>query len=108
VCLPECRARAKRLPTADRGEGGAYQRIARDGVFDLGGTCSGRGSKTCRIVLAYLRSRPDIDGQKVALWGDSFAHAECGGADWSAPRAPCGLYEDGVHAVAGQRRPGGI
>jgi hypothetical protein len=41
--------------------------------FMLGNTLLGARLKDLRSVLAYLSARPDLDGQKIALWGDSFA-----------------------------------
>src|SRR5262249_3866069 len=72
VCLPDVRATGETAPAAEHGEGGAYQRIGQM-EFDLGSSLLGSRLKDLRTVLAYLRSRRDIDGQKLALWGDSFA-----------------------------------
>ncbi len=118
VCLPDVRATGETAPTAERAEGGAYQRIAQT-EFDLGRNLLGSRLKDLRNVLAYLRFRPDIDGQRVALWGDSFAppnpvnpwldELEFEGGPQIQHRAePMGahlallaaLYEDSVRAVA--------
>ncbi|MBL8210167.1 MAG: acetylxylan esterase, partial [Bryobacterales bacterium] len=39
----------------------------------LGSSLLGRRVKDVRTVLAYLRTRPDIDSTRIALWGDSSA-----------------------------------
>jgi len=99
VCLPDVRATGETAPTTDRSEGGAYQRIAQM-EFDLGRNLLGSRLKDLRTVLAHLKRRPDIDGQRVALWGDSFAPpngAEPMGAHLALLTA---LYEDDIHAVA--------
>ena len=117
VCLPDVRATGETAPASDRAEGGAYQSVAQT-EFDLGRSLLGSRLKDLRTVLAYLRKRPDIDGQKVALWGDSFAppnpanlwldELEFEGGPQIQHRAePMGahlallgaLYEDGVRAV---------
>jgi dienelactone hydrolase len=118
VCLPDVRATGETAPAADRTEGGPYQRIAQM-EFDLSRNLLGSRLKDLRTVLAYLRSRPDIDSQKVALWGDSFAPPNPahlwldelefeGGPQIQRRAEPMGahlallaaLFEDGVRAVA--------
>ena len=37
--------------------------------FDLGRSLLGSRLKDLRTVLVYLRHREDIDGSKLALWG---------------------------------------
>jgi cephalosporin-C deacetylase-like acetyl esterase len=39
----------------------------------FGETMVGQRLRDLRSVLAYLRSRPDVDSKRLALWGDSFA-----------------------------------
>jgi hypothetical protein len=39
----------------------------------LGNTLLGARLKDLRAVVAYLGSRPDLDAQRMAVWGDSFA-----------------------------------
>jgi dienelactone hydrolase len=96
VCLPDVRATGETAPASERGEGGAYQRIAQT-EFDLGRSLLGSRLKDLHTVLAYLRSRPDIDGKKLALWGDSFA-----------PPNPASLWLDELEFPGGpqiQHRP---
>ena len=39
----------------------------------FGETLLGQRLRDLRSVLAYLRARSDVDGKRIALWGDSFA-----------------------------------
>jgi hypothetical protein len=39
----------------------------------LGGTLPGAQLKDARAAFRYLTQRADIDAQRIALWGDSFA-----------------------------------
>src|SRR5262249_3473591 len=89
VCLPDLRATGETAPTPDRADGGAYHRIAQT-EFDLGKSLLGSRLKDLRTVLGYLRRRPDIDGKRVALWGDS-----------SAPANPANLWLDEVEFEGG-------
>jgi dienelactone hydrolase len=118
VCLPDVRATGETAPAAERTEGGPYQRIAQT-EFDLGRNLLGSRLKDLRTVLAYLRRRPDIDAQRIALWGDSLAPANApdlwldeleyeSGPQIQLRAEPmgahlallCSLYEDNVRAVA--------
>jgi hypothetical protein len=118
VCLPDVRATGETAPAAERADGGAYHRIAQT-EFDLGRNLLGSRLKDLRAVLAHLRRRPDIDRQRVALWGDSFAPPNPanlwldeleneGGPQIQHRAEPLGahlallaaLYDDGVRAVA--------
>jgi hypothetical protein len=117
VCLPDVRATGETAP-ATRADGGAYNRIAQM-EFDLGRNLLGSRLKDLRTVLAHLRGRQDVDGRRVALWGDSFAPSNPanlwldelefeGGPQiqrWAEPMGAhlallAALYEDGVQAVA--------
>jgi hypothetical protein len=91
--------------------------------FMLGNTLLGARLKDLRSVLAYLSTRPDLDGQKIALWGDSFAPVNPPrfvldeligwqiGAEIEYQAEPMGgllallggLYEDKVCAIAARR-----
>jgi hypothetical protein len=79
--------------------------------------------KDLRSVLAYLSARSDLDGTKIALWGDSFAPVNPPrfmldeligwqiGPEIEYQAEPLGgllallggLYEEGVRAVAARR-----
>jgi hypothetical protein len=58
----------------------------------LGGTLLGARVRDLRSVLKYLRTRVDVDGAKVMLWGDSFAPVNGPDDDvevpWGSKRMP--------------------
>ena len=86
VCLPDVRGTGE--TASSRGEnpyGGDVQQ-----QFDLSRNLLGSRLKDLRSVLAYLRSRPDAGGKKIAVWGESFA-----------PPNPENLYVDEVEYEAG-------
>ncbi len=119
VCLPDVRGTGETSPDPDwSNDGGGLH------VLDLalGQSLLGARVKDLRTVLAYLRSRDDIDASRFALWGDAFAPANppdlrIDELRWeSSPRIqyhsePLGaslvllaaLYENDVVAVAAQR-----
>ncbi len=82
----------------------------------FGETLLGQRLRDLRSVLAYLRTRPDVDGKRIALWGDSFTPPNLAkthfqvphGVDgWPTHAEPLGgllglfgaLYEDDIRAV---------
>jgi dienelactone hydrolase len=118
VCLPDLRAIGETSPSEDRNrDGGAHHGLA-EMEFDLASNLLGARLKDLRSVLAYLRTRDDLD-RAAAIWGDSFApanprdlyldemefevspvvqhRAEPGGAILALLAA---LYEDDVRLVA--------
>jgi hypothetical protein len=72
VCLPDVRGTGETSADARRGPSSAEVRLAATELM-LGGTLLGARLKDLRSVLAYLRTRDDIDRQQIALWGDSSA-----------------------------------
>ncbi len=82
----------------------------------FGETLLGQRLRDLRSVLGYLRGRADVDGKRIALWGDSFAAPNGATADFKMPHGvegwptlsePTGgllallgaLFEDNIHAV---------
>jgi cephalosporin-C deacetylase-like acetyl esterase len=82
----------------------------------FGETILGERLRDLRSVLAYLRTRSDIDRKRIALWGDSFAPTNSATTNFKVPHGvdaeptpsePLGgllallgaLYEDDVRAV---------
>ena len=115
VCLPDLRGTGE----TEAGEsispyGGLPQQ-----EMDLSQNLLGARLKDLRTVLAYLRKRPDVEKNRISLWGESFAtpnptnlfldeiEQEAGPelqhqADPLGPHLAllAGLYEEGVRAVA--------
>jgi hypothetical protein len=83
----------------------------------LGGTMLGAHLRDLRAVLAWLRTREDLNAHQIGLWGESSAPPNPPGTDFKIPRddddalprspEPMGgllallgaLYEDDVRAV---------
>jgi dienelactone hydrolase len=72
VCLPDLRGTGETQAGDDRGRTGAETAISATEQM-LGGTMVGARLRDLRAVLTYLRGRDDLDGGRIALWGDSFA-----------------------------------
>jgi hypothetical protein len=86
------------------------------GELMLGDSLLGGRLRDLRTLLAYLRNRSDLDGRRIALWGESFAPANTEDANFAVPytaarRPPAseplggllsllgGLYEDDVRVL---------
>jgi hypothetical protein len=74
VCLPDVRGTGETLPE-ERRSLMSEERSPSATELMLGDTMLGARLKDLRTVLAYLRNRPELDSQRVGLWGDSFATA---------------------------------
>jgi hypothetical protein len=61
-------------PDPARGDHGPHNGAAQLEMA-LGGSMAGTRLKDLRSVIAWVRSRQDVDGVRVAVWGDSFAPA---------------------------------
>ena len=72
VCLIDVRGTGETTSEMHRGLNSEEESAAAT-EFMLGNTLLGARLKDLRSVLAYLSARPDVDGRKLALWGDSFA-----------------------------------
>jgi hypothetical protein len=122
VCLPDVRGTGETTSEMHRGLNSEEESAAAT-EFMLGNTLLGARLKDLRSVLAYLSARPDVDGQKLALWGDSFVPANPPrfvldeligwqiGPEIEYQAEPLGgllallggLYEDKVGAIAARR-----
>ncbi|HOX06773.1 MAG TPA: acetylxylan esterase [Planctomycetota bacterium] len=78
VCLPDLRGTGETRPDEMHGLESAYISHSEDERM-LGRSVLGNQLHDLRTVLAHLRSRPDIDGARLGLWGDSFAPSEMAG-----------------------------
>jgi cephalosporin-C deacetylase-like acetyl esterase len=119
VCLPDVRGTGETAPDTRRGPNSQEIALAATELM-LGDTLLGKRLKDLRTVLAYLGTRPDLDSQRVALWGDSSVPANPprllldelpgwqAGPEIQRQAEPlgallallAGLYEDRVRAVA--------
>jgi hypothetical protein len=116
LCLPDLRGTGEARVGDGRGRTGEAAALAAD-EWMLGQTLLGAQLRDLRAVLRYVRTRPDIDGRRIALWGDSLAQANSQQRDVRVPHGvdpspsqcePMGaavallaaLYEDRLAAVA--------
>lgn len=72
VCLPDLRGTGETRPGDGRGRGSWATSISATELM-LGQTLLGSRLRDLRSVLRYLRGRPELDGGRIAIWGDSFA-----------------------------------
>ena len=72
VCLPDVRGTGETSPGGARDRQTEATSLSATELM-LGGTLLGARLRDLRAVLAYLRTRADVDFARVALWGDSFA-----------------------------------
>lgn len=115
VCLPDVRGTGETSPGDARDRRSTATAIAA-GELMLGQSVLGGRLRDLRTLLAYLRTRPDLNGRKIALWGDSFAPVNSDDADFKVPYTAAkrpvqsephggllallgGLFEDDVRAV---------
>jgi len=70
VCLPDVRGTGETTPDGRRDpENDENMQAVNEQT--LGGTLHGRRLKDLRTVLAYLRTRKDLDNTRLGLWGES-------------------------------------
>jgi cephalosporin-C deacetylase-like acetyl esterase len=84
VALPDLRGTGETRPGADRGRTSAATALASSELM-LGRTMLGARLLDLRGVLRYLRTRDDLDGHHLALWGESFAPVNADGKHLFAP-----------------------
>ncbi|MGE3809708.1 MAG: hypothetical protein AB7K24_34005, partial [Gemmataceae bacterium] len=102
VCLPDLRGTGETMPRGEmRGPpAGTFKATAQhspstmlaSGELMLGETILGQRIRDLRTLLAYLRTRPDVAGKDIFLWGDSLAETNEAGAElhipWDAEKLP--------------------
>jgi hypothetical protein len=85
VCLPDVRGTGE----VERGEEQRGRRSPITAVSStelmLGRTLLGSRLRDLRTVLGYLRTRPDLDGARIGLWGDALAPHNPPGRDLAVP-----------------------
>jgi cephalosporin-C deacetylase-like acetyl esterase len=72
VCLPDVRGTGETRPGDARGRTTTATSLASTALM-LGQPLLGDRLRDLRSVLRWLHSRPDVDSERLALWGDSFA-----------------------------------
>jgi dienelactone hydrolase len=72
VGLPDLRGTGETKPDNGRGRNSSATSLSSAELM-LGQTAVGARVRDLRSVLRYLRTRPELDGRRIALWGDSFA-----------------------------------
>jgi dienelactone hydrolase len=116
VCLPDVRGTGETELGRARGRTSAATALSSAQLM-LGETLVGAQLRDLRSVLAWLRTRGELDPAHCAVWGDSLAPVNDAGTDFVVPRdddaalppqsEPLGgllavlaaLYEDDVQAV---------
>lgn len=118
VCLPDLRGTGETNPGGGRGRQSNATGISATEYMN-GRTLLGLRLRDLRSVLAYLRTRSEIDAKNLALWGDSFAPPNAADVridvPWDAEKLPGqseplggllalygALYEPDVRAIYGQ------
>jgi hypothetical protein len=115
VALPDVRGTGETSPGAARDRRSPMTAISSTFLM-TGHPILGGQLRDLRTVLGYLKTHPQLDGKRIALWGDTFTPPLEEDAIWKAPHGvddrpppiePLGgmlallgaLYEDDVRAV---------
>lgn len=93
ICLPDLRGTGETAPGSDRGQYSWSTSLAASELM-LGRPLLGSRLSDLLQTIAYLRTRKDLDGQHIALWGDSFSKPYATETDPSRFRMP--LRVDGL------------
>jgi hypothetical protein len=118
VCLPDLRGTGETNPGGGRGRTSTATSLSATELM-AGRTLLGLRLRDLRSVLAYVRTRPELDAARIALWGDSLAQPNGDAVQlavpWDAEKLPAqseplggllallgGLYEPEVRAIYGQ------
>jgi dienelactone hydrolase len=84
VCLVDVRGTGQTSPGKGRGRVSPATGLSAS-EWMLGRTLLGDRVRDLRLVLAGLRTRRDIDGSRIALWGDSLAPVNPSGPSLAVP-----------------------
>ncbi len=116
VCLPDVRGTGESGLGSGRGRSSTATALS-SSLLMLGETMVSAQLRDLRTALAWLRSRRELDGQRLALWGDSLAPVNPPNTNYCIPRDDdadlppqseplggllallAGLFEDQVSAV---------
>ncbi len=86
VCVPDVRGTGETAPDTRHGPSSATVSVSATELM-LGNTLLGARLKDLRTVVAYVASRQDLNGEQMAVWGDS-----------SMPQNPARLLVDELPA----------
>ena len=98
VCLPDLRGIGETRPGNGRGRQSWATSLSATELM-LGQTLLGSRLKDVRSLLAYLRTRTELDPRRLAVWGDSLAKVNPPGRNLRVPR--------GIDDYPVQAEPGG-
>ena len=85
VVLPDLRGTGESRSGSSRGmDSAATNHSAQLQLF--GETLVGERLRDLRSVLAFLRTRPDVDATRIALWGDSLTPPNSADTNFKVPR----------------------
>jgi hypothetical protein len=84
LCLPDVRGTGETRLSPSRGRT-SEDTSSSSAELMLGGTTVGARLRDLRSVLQYLRTRRDLDGRRLAVWGDSFAPSNAPERDLKLP-----------------------
>jgi hypothetical protein len=73
VCLPDVRGTGETGSGNSRGRRSAVTSLSSSELM-LGSTVLGAQLRDFRAVIAWLRTRDDLDARQLGLWGDSLTH----------------------------------
>ena len=84
VCLPDVRGTGETQAGSSADRGSARTSISQTNLI-LGQPVVGMQLRDLRTVIRWLQNRKDIDGKRVAVWGDSFADSNARDAKLAVP-----------------------
>jgi hypothetical protein len=84
VALPDLRGTGETRAGDDRGRQSEDTDLSATEMM-LGGTMLGARVRDLRTVLLYLRQRQEVDRNRLALWGDSFAEPNPPESNFESP-----------------------
>jgi hypothetical protein len=84
VCLLDVRGTGETAPGEGRNRTSAATSIAATELM-RGQSLLGGRLRDLRSVLRHLRQRPDVEGRRIALWGESFAPVNPAGQELNVP-----------------------
>jgi len=85
VCMPDVRGTGETNPGGSRGRRSSATSLSSSELM-LGGTMLGAQLRDFRAVLAWLRTRTDLDARQFYLWGDSVVVPNSNQTNFQIPR----------------------